>query len=93
MSVMRFFLPFLFIPFLSLFSAPGLEYSHLQLTQISNFDPCITECQSIHILEIDPSQYEIKPIKALDNGIGRESVLSINTRYEAVASINGGFFS
>ncbi len=73
---------FLF-PALFLFSAPGLEYTHLE----------DLDHQSIHIVEIDPLQYEIKPIKALDNGIGRESVLSISTRYGALASINGGFFS
>ena len=49
--------------------------------------------QSIHVIEVDPSLYEIRPAKALDNGIGRESVLSISSRYGAAASVNGGFFS
>lgn len=84
---------FLFVPFLSLFSAPGLEYTSLELPGTSYFDYYITGYQSIHVIKVDPLQYEIKPIKALDNGIGRESVLSINTRYGAAASINGGFFS
>lgn len=92
LKIHLFFL-FLFVPSFLLFSAPGLEYTHLELPGISYFDPYITGNQSIHIIEIDPLQYEIKPIKALDNGIGRESVLSISTRYGAVASINGGFFS
>jgi len=83
----------LFVPLLSLFSASGLEYTHLELPGTSSFDFHITGNQSIHIIEIDPLQYEIKPIKALDHGIGRESVLSISTRYGAAASINGGFFS
>ncbi|EKE08494.1 MAG: hypothetical protein ACD_17C00136G0002 [uncultured bacterium] len=87
------FLLFLFAPFLSLFSALGLEYTHLELLGTSCFDYYITGYQSIHVIEVDPSQYEVKPIKALDNGIGRESVLSISTRYGAAASINGGFFS
>jgi len=90
--MLKFFL-FLFTPFLSLFSAVGLEYTHLELPGISYFDYYITGNQSIHILQIDPLTYEIKPIKALDNGIGRESVLSISIRYGAAASINGGFFS
>lgn len=80
-----------YFPQLSLFSAAGIEYRPIQLPH-SAF-PSIQGSQSIHVLEIDPSLYEIKPIKALDNGIGRESVLSISTRYGAIASINGGFFA
>ena len=121
---MKFFCLFLFVPFISLFSTPGLKYAHLDSSsrcsreigcffrefsprapgkfdrgfsylETTHFSSCnpITNPQSIHVIEIDPLLYEIKPIKALDNGIGRESVLSINTRYAAVASINGGFFS
>lgn len=93
MLKIKFFFLFLFAPFLSLFSASGLEYTHLELSGASYFDYYITGNQSIHVIEVDPLQYEIKPIKALDNGIGRESVLSISTRYGAAASINGGFFS
>lgn len=92
MLKIKFFLLFLFTPLLSLFSAPGLEYTHLELPGSSYLD-YITGYQSVHVIEINPLQYEIKPIKALDNGIGRESVLSISTRYGAAASINGGFFS
>jgi hypothetical protein len=90
---MKFFLLLLFAPLISVFSAPGLEYTHLEVLGSSYFDYYIAGYQSIHVIEVDPLQYEIKPIKALDNGIGRESVLSINTRYGAAASINGGFFS
>lgn len=86
MFKIKLFLLFFFSPLLSLFSAPGLEYSRLEVNDSAGH-------QSIHLIEVDPFQYEIKPIKALDNGIGRESVLSISTRYGAVASINGGFFS
>lgn len=93
MPKIKLFPLWLFAPFLSLFSAPGLEYTHLELPGTSYFDYYIRGNQSIHVIEIDPLQYEIKPIKALDNGIGRESVLSISTRYGAAASINGGFFS
>jgi hypothetical protein len=55
---------------------------------------CLQECfQTIHLLEVDPLLCDIQPIKAFDNGIGRESVLSIAKRYNALAAINGGFFS
>ena len=80
------------LPFVSLFSAPGLEYTWLQIPN-SSYVSFLTGYQSIHIVEIDPNLYEIKPVKALDDGLGRESVLSISTRYGAVASVNGGFFS
>lgn len=90
-KIMPLFLLF-FFPLLTLFATPGLEYKHLETPGFSYLD-YITGYQSIHLLEVDPLQYEIKPIKALDNGIGRESVLSISTRYGAAASINGGFFS
>lgn len=88
---MRFFYLFLFVPLISLFSTQDLKYTHLEVPA-SSFT-YIVGPQSIHIIEIDPSLYEIKPVKALDNGIGRESVLSISRRYGATASINGGFFS
>lgn len=80
------------IPLISLFSAQGIEYSHKKIPNSSYFS-FITRDQSIHIIEIDPSLCMIKPVKALDSGIGRESVLSISTRYGAIASINGGFFT
>lgn len=83
---------FLFlISFISLFSLEGFKYTHLETLNTSYFN-YITGSQSIHLIEIDPALYEIKPIKALDNGIGRESVISIANRYGAVASVNGGFF-
>jgi hypothetical protein len=88
----KFLICFLLLPVLYLLALPGLEYTHLQLPTSSYFS-CVTGDQSIHIIEVDPDIYEIKPIKALDNGIGRESVLSIAGRYGALASINGGFFS
>ncbi len=90
--MLRFFYLLVFFSFISLFSAQGVRYTHLEIPNSFYFS-YLTGSQSIHIIEIDPSLYDIKPIKALDNGIGRETVLSIATRYGAIASINGGFFS
>lgn len=75
--------------FLSCFlcAEEGIKYS---VQHISNW---YLSHQRVHIVEIDPKLYDIKPVKASDNGIGRESVLSIAKRYKAVAAINGGFFS
>ena len=78
---MRLFL-FIFLPFAALFCSEGLEYTSLEFAN-----------STCHIIEIDPALYEIRPAKALDNGIGRESVLSINERLGAAASVNGGFFT
>lgn len=76
----------------SLFCEPGISYRLLQLPNTSYMN-AVTNYQSIHVIEIDPHLYEIKLGKALDNGLGRESVLSLNKRHGALASINGGFFS
>ncbi len=79
------------LPCVCLWGTVGLEYQHIEVLNTSCLK-WITGYQSIHLLEVDPTLYEIRPIKALDDGIGRESVLSINTRCGALASINGGFF-
>lgn len=47
----------------------------------------------IHILEINPRNFQITIGKALEDGLGRETLSSISERYEALAAINGGFFS
>lgn len=86
---------FYFLLLSSCFLLPlsGVQYTHLQISENSPDFSFIMDKQSVHILNIDPKLYEITPVKALDDGIGRESVLSIANRYGAVASINGGFFS
>lgn len=48
--------------------------------------------QSIHVLTIDPRYYDVVPARALDMGVGRESVASLAKRHQALAAINGGFF-
>ncbi|MBS4168209.1 phosphodiester glycosidase family protein [Parachlamydia sp. AcF125] len=60
----------------------GLSYEHI-LTDVP---------QSIHILKVDASYFEIMPSRALDDGIGRETVSSLSSRHQAIAAINGGFF-
>lgn len=61
---------------------PGLEYRHLERE-----GP-----QSIHVLIVDPEQWQIVPFRAQDNGLGRETVPSLVKRKGAAAGINGGFF-
>jgi len=47
---------------------------------------------SIHILEVDPRQLRIEAVRALDDGVGRETVASMAQRTGAVAAVNAGFF-
>jgi hypothetical protein len=61
---------------------PGLRYEHRQ-TKAPH---------SIHILEVDPHLVRIEAVRALDDGVGRETVSSIARRKGAVAAVNGGFF-
>lgn len=61
----------------------GLAYEH-RTTQ---------EPLSIHILEVDPSRVEIVAVRANDTGLGRELVSSMAARHEAIAAVNGGFFT
>lgn len=48
---------------------------------------------SIHLLEVDVHSLEIVAERALNDGIGRETVSSMVRRKGAQAGINGGFFS
>lgn len=47
---------------------------------------------SVHILEVDPRLVRIEAVRALDDGVGRETVASIAQRKGALAAINAGFF-
>jgi hypothetical protein len=60
----------------------GLRYEHRQ-----GAGPL-----SIHILEVDPRLWRIEAVRALDDGIGRETVPSIAARKGAIAAVNAGFF-
>lgn len=46
----------------------------------------------IHILTIDPIQYQLRLVKAHNQVFGRETVPAIALRTNAIAAINGGFF-
>jgi hypothetical protein len=69
-----------------LWSAPadiaGLRYEHRKTAAP----------HSIHILEVDPRLLRIEAVRALNDGVGRETVSSIALRTGAVAAVNGGFF-
>jgi exopolysaccharide biosynthesis protein len=62
-------------------SLPGLSYE----TQKS-------DSHIIHILNIDPTHYHLKLVKAHNQVFGRETVPEIAARTNAFAAINAGFF-
>ena len=77
---------------LNLFCIGGIEYKHYLIPD--TYAPfALIHSHSIHVVEIDPSYFEIQTVRALDNGLGRESVSSLAERYGALAAINAGFFS
>jgi len=47
---------------------------------------------SIYLLQVNPNLCAIKVVKAVDDGIGRETVLSLSQRHQAIAGVNGGYF-
>ncbi len=62
--------------------APGLGYGrHTAVGPLS-----------VHILEIDPRRIRIRAARALNEGIGRETVSSFAARTGSIAAVNGGFF-
>ncbi|RKU23616.1 hypothetical protein C6499_18165 [Candidatus Poribacteria bacterium] len=46
----------------------------------------------MNILVISPDAAEIRPYRALNAGIGTESLMSLARRHKALAAVNGGFF-
>ena len=65
--------------------APGIE--HGQIASESTEEPL-----RINVLRIDLKRTRIKLVRALDQGLGVETVSSLARRHRADAAINGGFF-
>ncbi|MFN0065191.1 MAG: phosphodiester glycosidase family protein [Chlamydiales bacterium] len=61
-----------------LFACEGLQYTYRE---------------GLHRLEIDPEYFEVRPAIASDKTGEVASVLSIAQEHNAVAAVNGGFFS
>ncbi len=76
------FLILLALPAIPFDTATGLNYER----QIR------TGPLSIHVLVVDPNRVSIQAARALNEGIGRETVTSIAARTGALAAVNGGFF-
>ncbi|MCH8293887.1 phosphodiester glycosidase family protein [Candidatus Poribacteria bacterium] len=60
--------------------APGIKHRQIKRGVLMN------------ILEISPDAAIVRPYRALDMGIGTESLVSLARRHKALAAINGGYF-
>lgn len=65
--------------------APGIE--HGQVATVSSEGPL-----RINVLRVDLSRARLKVARALDAGLGLETVSSLANRHRADAAINGGYF-
>ena len=65
--------------------APGIE--HGQVASGSTEEPL-----RINVLRVDLKRTRLKVVRALDQGLGVETVSSLAIRHRADAAINGGFF-
>lgn len=63
--------------------APGVTYEHR----------VVDGPVSVHILVVDPKLAEVFPVRALNDGVGRETVSSMARRKGALAAVNGGYFA
>lgn len=70
--------------------APGLEHAQVTRGQASKDES--TGPWLINALRIDLSLAKIKIVRALDAGVGLETVSSLAARHGATAAINGGYF-
>lgn len=64
---------------------PGIE--HGQVVTGSDEEPL-----RINVLRVDLKRTRLKVVRALDQGLGMETVSSLAARHQAEAAINGGFF-
>jgi len=82
----RYIFCFLFLPAYIVASpkqiAPGVVYEKL-----SQKGPLV-----IHTIKVDPKMVALRPVHALDDGIGREILSSIAYRYGSIVALNGDFF-
>jgi len=70
--------------------APGVE--HVEIRR-GDFTPGTeTERWTIHVLSLDPGRTRLALGRAMDEGVGTETVSSIAARHGALAAINGGYF-
>jgi exopolysaccharide biosynthesis protein len=70
--------------------SPGIEYGQVSSGQASKDES--SGPWLINVLRIDLAKSRLKIVRALDEGVGTETVSSLAARYRAVAATNGGYF-
>ena len=70
--------------------APGIEYGQTQPGRATDDES--TGPWLINVLRVDLGRARIKVARALDEGVGVETVSSLALRHQATAAINGGYF-
>jgi hypothetical protein len=70
--------------------APGVE--HIAIRRGAFAEKPETDRWTIHVLILDPRQVRLGLGRAMDEGVGTESVSSMAARHGALAAVNGGYF-
>ena len=70
--------------------APGIEYGQTHPGRATSDEA--TGPWLINVLRVDLGRARIKVVRALDEGVGVETVSSLALRHQATAAINGGYF-
>ncbi len=70
--------------------APGVEHIAIRRGDVS--EKLGADRWSIHVLVLDPSRVRLDLGRAMDEGVGTETVSSMAARHGAVAAVNGGYF-
>jgi exopolysaccharide biosynthesis protein len=70
--------------------APGIEHGQVSTGQPSKDDS--TGPWLINVLRIDLRRADLRIVRALDQGVGLETVSSLSARHGALAAINAGYF-
>jgi hypothetical protein len=70
--------------------APGVE--HIAIRRGDFSEKPGTNRWTIHALVLDPSRVRLKLGRAMDEGVGTETVSSLAARHGALAAVNGGYF-
>lgn len=70
--------------------APGVEHIIIRRGDFS--EKADTDRWTIHALVLDPSRVRQELGRAMDEGVGTETVSSLAARHGALAAVNGGYF-
>jgi exopolysaccharide biosynthesis protein len=70
--------------------APGVEHVIIRRGDFSEKPEA--DRWTIHALVLDPSRVRLELGRAMDEGVGTETVSSLAARHAALAAVNGGYF-